>query len=332
MTEQRNPDAQGADTATQAHPCAPTSLTPAEVAERVAAVMAAEGIAQAQVAREAGLNPTILSPFLRGKYPGDNQGTASRLAAWLNTRAGRTGAVSVMPQAPDWQPTPTARTILGALEYAHHFADIAIVFGGAGLGKTTTIRHYAAGATPVWVVTVSPATAGLGVMLEEVALAMGIKDPALHPARLQREIVRRARDTGGLLIVDEAQHLTVQSLEALRSLHDAAGVGLVLSGNVKVFDRLHGGAKREDFAQLFSRLGRKVRLTAPKQGDVDALARGYGFDDLAALRFLRERALQAGALRGIVKAMRLAVTIAAGAGEEPAVAHLDRAWRELDAA
>jgi len=70
----------------------------------------------------------------------------------------------------------------------------------------------------------------------------------------------RLRDTHGLLVVNEAQHLTTKALEGLRSLRDATGTGLALVGSDKLYDRLTGGSRSSDFPQLFSRIGKRVRL------------------------------------------------------------------------
>lgn len=53
--------------------------------------------------------------------------------------------------------------------------------------------------------------------------------PSGGSARLEEELTGRLRDILGLLVVDEAQHLTTKALEGLRSLHDATGTGLALS-------------------------------------------------------------------------------------------------------
>ena len=77
----------------------------------------------------------------------------------------------------------------------------------------------------------------------------------------------RVNGVRGLLIVDEAQHLSLRALETLRALHDATGAGLALMGNAVVYARLTGGRRAAEFAQLFSRVGKRVRLTQVEEGD-----------------------------------------------------------------
>lgn len=298
-----------------------------EVRERVRAVAEAEGLSQNAVAKEAGVSAATLSQFLAGSYAGDNNKVAGELTKWLNRREQSAEMAAVMPQAPDWIDTPTARKIYDALHYAQVAGDIACIYGGAGLSKTTTIRRYRTQAPNVWVVIATPATASGSVLLEEIAIAMGLRDFPLHPAKLQRAIVRQISDTRGLLIIDEAQHLTKQALEAARSIHDATGVGLALSGNAAVYNRLYGGGNN-GFAQLFSRVGKRVALIRPVAGDVHRIAAAFSVTGKDERLALEEIGKKPGALRMVVKVLRLAA-VTAGGGSAIRLAHINGAWREL---
>lgn len=297
-----------------------------ELRERVRAIIDAEGLSQNQVAKEAGLKPATFSQWLSDSYPGNNEKIALAVSNWIARRAAGQELAAVMPVVPVWIDMPTARRIYGALNYAQLAGDIATVYGGAGLCKTTTIKRYREKQPNVWVVTATPATASVGVLLEEMALSMGLRDFALHPAKLQRAIVRQVADTGGLIIVDEAQHLTKNALEAARSIHDATGIGLALCGNASIYNRLYGGGNN-GFAQLFSRVGKRVALSKPTAGDVVALAGAFGVSGKAELAVLEDVGRRPGALRMVTKTLRLAAVLAAG--QPIARTHIEASWRDL---
>lgn len=308
----------------------PAAMDYDQVVKAVQAEIDDEGLTQAQVAKEAGIASSTLSQILSGSYKGSPREMGANLGQWLTRRDRQHRATAIMPALPAYIETPTARLIREALDYAHLFQDITVIYSGAGLGKTTAMREYARKNTAVWIVTVTPDCASAPVLLQEVAIAMGHKDAPLHPAVLRREIVRRMRDTNGLLIVDEAQHLTVQALEAVRSLHDLTEVGLALLGNAKVYDRIHGANRqKEDFAQIFSRIGRKLKLVRPKRGDIHAIAKAFNVDDKAAIEQLEKIAQHPGALRGVVKTIRLAFVMAAGEQSAVRLHHLNAAWHSL---
>lgn len=286
-------------------------------------------ISQAQVARETGISPAALSAWLKGTYKGDNRAVEEKLQIWLLSRNRRSIATQTMPTAPLWIDTPTARKVFAVLAFAQMAGDLGCVYGGAGLGKTVTLRAYAEQNPNVWVVTMSPAHAGVSGALEEIAETIGLRGIPGRAARLQRELTRRLQGTGGLLIIDEAQHLGMRCLESIRALHDATGVGVVLCGNESVFARLTGGSREATFAQLFSRLGKRLRLTHPTKGDVDAMADYFQVKGSEERRMLAEIAGKPGALRGVVKTLRLSVMFAAGEGQPLGAHHIRAAWRDL---
>ena len=100
----------------------------------------------------------------------------------------------------------------------------------------------------------------------------------------------------GVLIVDEAQHLTDHGLDELRCIHDEARIPLVLAGNHSLRHRVSGG-NESAFAQLTSRIGPKLDVARTTAADVNALASHYGINDEEAVSWLRTRCAGVGGLR-----------------------------------
>ncbi|MDE2667522.1 MAG: AAA family ATPase [Acidobacteriota bacterium] len=286
-------------------------------------------LSQTRAAAEIGISGSALSQWIAGKYKGDATALTAKAQRWLDSTAKRSELVTRMPDPPEWVETPTAKRILGGLGYAQMAADLAIVYGGAGLGKSISATHYAGSSPNVWVAVMTAGGRSMAGCLERVAMACGVRSVNVRPWRLESEIVDRTSGTHGLLVVDEAQHLDTRALEALRGLHDQAGIGLALMGNELLYSRLTGGRRAAEFAQLFSRVGKRVRLTRPAQADVDAILRAWSISGAAERAQALEIARQPGGLRGLTKALRLAAMMAAG--QAVAETHLKSAWRELAA-
>lgn len=301
----------------------------ADILAAVRAEVERRGITQRDVAREAGISQTSLSQLQGGTYGTDPARLLERLAKWVAAQRER-ASVQRLPAAPAWVSTPTAERVLAALSYAQMASDIAVVYGGAGLGKTSAVREYQRRYPSVWIATMSPATAGVTTCLEEVCLALGLRELPQGAARMQRELVRRMTGTAGLLVVDEAQHLSVAALDALRALHDACGIGLALVGNEAVYARMTGGNRAAYLDRLFSRIGKRVRLARATRDDVARLARCWGVHSADAMTLLADIGARAGALRAVVKVLRLAQLMAAGEGVALSAAHLGAAWRDLE--
>jgi len=68
----------------------------------------------------------------------------------------------------------------------------------------------------------------------------------------------RARNRPPAIVVDEAQHLEVPSLEILRELHDRSGCGLVLAGSHNLYENFLRG--RAHLEQWLSRIDHKDPL------------------------------------------------------------------------
>lgn len=296
---------------------------------RIIATLERDNLAQSTVAREAGFSGSALSQWLQGKYAANPAELDAKLSRWLDTYERRKRERARLPAAPDYVETPTSGKVLDALAYAQIAGDIAVVYGGAGLGKTKASTAYQERNPCVWIATMTPATASIATALEEIADALRLPEATGGAARLQRAIVKRLRGTGGLLIIDDAQNLSVAALDELRSLHDASGVGLALVGNETVYTRLTGGTRAAYLDRLYSRIGKRVRLVRSIKGDVDALADAWGVTERDTLALLADIAGKPGALRGVTKCLRLGALLAAGAGDALSVRHLRAAWTDL---
>ncbi len=282
----------------------------------IAALQASNSkLTQAEIARQSGVGSTRINQWLNGRYPGDNAALEQDIARWVDAYRERELQRRALPAAPAWVSTPSAERVLAALAYAQTAGDIAVIYGGAGLGKTTAILQYQRISPNVWHATMSPCMATVVPCYEEVADALGLRELPQGASRIQRALVKRIAGTKGLLVVDEAQHLSVGALDGLRALHDATGVGVALVGNEAVYARMTGGNRAAYLDRLYSRVGKRVRLLRSTQDDVDALLSAWGISDRAIRNRLRQVGGDHGGLRSVTKVLRLA-SMLAGGGEK----------------
>ncbi len=219
--------------------------------------MGESGKSQKQIAREIAVSPAALSQFLDGIYMGDNAGIADKLQGWLALEAKRNTKKEHSQMSLDVENT---KTVLYVCEYAHTKNDITLIFGDAGAGKTTALEHYRDKNAGVIMITANActtsATSILKMLCEETGRNItGRKDTIMN------ELVKFFKGTNRLIIIDEADHLTLSALQAIRNLNDMAKVGIVLSGNNKIFLQMIGGAKSSEFQQLRTRITLRRKLT-----------------------------------------------------------------------
>lgn len=302
----------------------------ADLRRTVTEMMSADrSLSQSAVAKEAGISAATLSQFLAGKYNGDNEAIDAKLRIWLEAYRSRLAAGEQMPEAPTFVDTPTAARVMAALAYAQTAGDIAICYGAAGLGKSSACERYQATRPNVWIATMTPATAGVVTALEEICDAMGLTEGG-GARRMSRAITKRVRGTHGLIVIDEAQHLSVAALDQIRSIHDATGVGIALVGNEGTWSRMAGGRNASQLDRLFSRIGKRLSLKRSTDADIKALVQAWGITDTKCLPVLLEIARRPGALRALTKTLRLASMQAAAEGRGVCCEDVRAAARELN--
>lgn len=284
-------------------------LSEDEARSRLREWMGRTGRSQADVAKQLAVSGGTLSQWLQAKYPGDSEGITSKVRALLAVEAERAEA----PRALDFVPTRLALDLMEACRFAHVHRDIAVIYGDAGAGKTVALKRYRSEHVGSAVyVRCDPSFRSPQATLHALAQALG-REP--HWGGLRQAIAKlvdQLEGSGRLLMFDEANFLSLRSIEVLRTIHDMAEVGLVLCGNFEVYTQMHGEG-RAAFAQLFSRVGiqRQVTLEIPI-ADVTALAASIAGelpDDCVA--FLAQKAAERGGVRRLVKVLRLGCELAA---------------------
>lgn len=235
--------------------------------------IAKSGKTQTAVGTELGVSSGAISSFLSGKYKTPHT-LIPKVCALLSMNAKK----AVAPKAPGFAETSISRTVYNTVAYAHLRGVIAVVYGDAGVGKTSTVREYVKNDSLALLITISPTYSSITGVNELIAAQLGVRERVAR--RLTAEIVDRLKGSGRVLIVDEAQHLTVRALNHLRCISDESGVGIALVGNEEVYSKLRGSGKA-DFAQLFSRVGmrKQVQTRDIKMEDIRSIFGRYELDE-----------------------------------------------------
>lgn len=230
---------------------------------------------QAALAKELGISESALSSFLSGNYKAPWT-ICDKVVSLRQMHEKK----KVAPKEPDFVPTTISKAVINAIKYCHIQGKIAVVYGDAGVGKTMAVRQYLKDNSLAVGITISPTYASITGVNELLADQLGVRERVAR--KITSEIINRLRGSGRVLVIDEAQHLTVRTLNHLRCISDESGVGIAFIGNDEVYTKMKGHG-RADFAQLFSRIGmrKNVLTTNITRDDVKAVFGRYDVDDNA---------------------------------------------------
>lgn len=285
------------------------------------------GMPWSTLQKKTGLTST-LSVFAGGNYGGDEKKIAESIFRYRQLLLAQAEVKAEMPELPPFFETPTSRRITTMLSLAQR-GRITLIAGGPGNSKTQTILNYQASVANVWVATLAPSSSGVNNMQIEVLEALGEPEARGTPQALTRRIRARVRNTGGLIVVDEAQHASEKALEEIRSWHDATGIGICLCGNRDVLLRLEHGSRKEAFARLASRVSQRLILNVSTEGDAMALADAWGIEDGACRSYIVNVALRPGSLRNATMMLETAFMLATSQNDVLQLSHLEDAWSML---
>jgi len=286
------------------------------------------GFSWAALAKETDIPHGTLSTLLTGKYTGNLGNQAVRIFRYRQKVESQQERRKSALSAPAYVVTPTSRRIQFLLEVAQ-MGRITVAATGPGTSKTTTAQHYAASVANVWVATMRQTHKSSSAMIAQVMRAMRLTSSSGWVQQRSDQVAEFVRDRGGLLVIDEANHLTLESLEEIRGWHDATKVGVALLGNEELLMRIRGGQKRHAYARLNSRIAQCHIQDMPTEGDAAAYLDAMDIDEPAIRRQLTDVALSPGhgGLREIQQILESANMLSIADDQALTLQHVQEAMR-----
>jgi DNA transposition AAA+ family ATPase len=191
----------------------------------------------------------------------------------------------------------------------------------AGAGKTEAMDEYVKQCKkeegidcPVWTIGLSEFGLTVKSVLTMIASEVDPKhhrhSSALNDFELDFLIEKETRGRGGLLIIDEAQHLAdakldhgIRIVNGLRRYVDKGLFGIALLNNGEVYRRVNS----EKYSQLLSRMKEwRVEVKGITEQDVDLVAAAWGITGKDARAWCVNKAKGPGQLRALVSAFKRA--------------------------
>jgi|GEM_PF-3338653 len=153
--------------------------------------------------------------------------------------------------------TQNSEIVFGIAADAHAACSINVVVSEPGYGKTMAAKEYSK-TNPAAIFMEAQPNMSAKVLFNEILLRLNINVIG-HMSGMFKETVQQLRNSGRLLMVDEAESLSYGALEYTRRLYDLTKVdhvptmGIVLLGDKRLTSNLRGYQSK--YKRLFSRVG-----------------------------------------------------------------------------
>ena len=224
--------------------------------QKLAEFKAKSGMNQTMLARGIGVSPASISMYLNDTYAekgGKYETIEPKIEAFLEVQESKAQREELVL---GFVSTKTTRRISEVMRDAHEAGDTVVIYGQAGLGKTQAVKNYCEKNPAAILIEANPSFTALVLMRKLAAAAKVSTVGSLND--LFESVSDRLRDSGRLIVVDEAENLPLRALEIIRRLHDDTGCGLVLSGMPRLVANLRG--KHGELVQLYSRVSVALNL------------------------------------------------------------------------
>lgn len=239
-----------------------------DLIDRVNKIRERNNYSQNELALKIDRSPAVINQFLQGKYKGNKEDVAARIREFVETEEARFNARF---KAPSFVETDSTKEAEKLIKFAMKYRTICVLTADSGLGKSTILREFRAGRTDTILIEV---TSGFTPRALMKALLTELKPDAsksASTAELMKECISGLNATPRLILVDEAELLPYQALEALRRLYDMVETGIVLAGLPRLTDNLVGADG--EHVQLYSRIAQYLDLNEEfKRRCFDAIA------------------------------------------------------------
>jgi DNA transposition AAA+ family ATPase len=216
------------------------------------------GATQSALAKPIGYSGSVISQFLDGTYGGVKGGDLKAVEKAVEQFLAMEQERKAAPKEKiPYVQISSAKRIYDVTRTAHLDGECSVVSGDPGLGKTASLEYYQS----KYPKKVALITAYKGYTARALVIdlhkklggtGLGIKTDIIA------DICSRLKSAKYCIVIDEADHLNLTALEVVRHIHDDSECGLVLAGTEKLMMNLRG--KRKQLEQLYSRVGRAVRL------------------------------------------------------------------------
>lgn len=216
-----------------------------------------------------GISGSALSLWLKDSYKGNNEEINKKVESWLQLISDR---AEIADNDVDFiRGIKNSEMTLNLARLVHLQSSMGLLVGRAGLGKSKALQKYADENKSVIYIEVDTAYSSK-VLMSHLHKELGLNGIG-HLNSLKEDIIDKLKGSQRFLIIDQAEYLSERSLDLLRTIHDKAGVGILLAGLPKLLGNIKGiGGVHE---QIYTRIGAALELQPLQNDDIQKLVNAF---------------------------------------------------------
>ncbi|HCE4778101.1 TPA: AAA family ATPase [Vibrio parahaemolyticus] len=288
-----------------------------QIIEQVKQIKERESFSNRDIAQQAGFGEQILSALFKGKYTGDTEKYVEMLRKWVNAQAAR-GVKTEFKNGlkePAFVMLPTTKNLMSIMQVSQSLKRWGMAYEGSGVGKTEAAREYQRENPNVWIITVSEFARTSMAVVDELARLMGTDVQGMTLARKTSRVREALDGAHGLIVIDEAQYLSDNTLNGVRILAEGVA-GVVLLGNDVVHSRMKATRSVINLRPIWSRTIRPLRIEASSADDIAAYMNAWGINDASMIAYARKVIPNTnGQLRTLCDAIKMGCSLADSASK-----------------
>lgn len=201
------------------------------------------GMSYSKIAKAMGIGTSTLSEIRSGKYNGESETIYLKIKAFLSRHEERMKRINFIAD------TEVKKKIYYSIDLIKKYvssnvreellesAKIAYIIGRAGIGKTKALQEYAKEYEAKIVFITAENSDTISTMIRKIATVLKLSNTG-HMSVIRENIKNKLLFTETIIIVDEGENLTAKVIDAIRSIADQTGVGLVIAGTEKLKHKL----------------------------------------------------------------------------------------------